>query len=263
VCGQAGVKCRAARQRVFSIRGVPAQFGAGSRMIPLRDENPASRAPIVTRILIAINVFVFLYEVAAGPALREIMFTWGLVPLRLTLALDRGTEPLLQASIPLVTSMFLHGGWMHLLGNMWYLAIFGDNVEDRFGHGAYLVFYLFAGLAGGVLHYAFNAHSQLPTVGASGAIAGVLGAYAVAFPRARVLTLVPLFPFFQLMALPALVVLGLWFLFQFFTGALSLAWNPGGGGVAWWGHIGGFTFGVLAMAIFGGRRAASEAWVER
>ncbi len=232
-------------------------------MIPLRDENPAAHPPIVTRALIAINVAVFLYELTLGPELRDFMMHWGLVPLRLTLALHRGSEPLLQAATPLLTSMFLHGGWMHLIGNMWYLHIFGDNVEDRLGHARYLFFYLVAGLAGGALHVAFNADSRLPTVGASGAIAGVLGAYAVAFPRARVLTLVPLFFFFQVMALPALLVLGLWFLFQFFTGALSLAWSASGGGVAWWGHIGGFAFGALVMAVVGRQPPRrSEAWVE-
>ena len=154
------------------------------------------------------------------------------------------------------------GGWAHLVGNMWYLAIFGDNVEDRLGRVRYLAFYLAAGLAGGLLHYGFNAASPVPTVGASAAIAGVLGAYLVAFPRARVLTLVPLFPFFQLLALPAVVVLGLWFLFQFFSGALALAWSATGG-VAWWGHIGGFAFGALVMALLGGGPSkSSRAWVE-
>jgi membrane associated rhomboid family serine protease len=230
-------------------------------VIPLRDENPSSRPPVVTRTLIAVNVALFLYELAIGPGLRDFMMSWGLVPARITGALSGG-ESVIQAGTPLLTSMFLHGGWMHLIGNMWYLALFGDNVEDRLGHLPYLGFYLVAGLAGGLLHYAFNAGSLVPTVGASAAIAGVLGAYAVAYPRARVLTLVPLFPFFQLMGLPALVVLGLWFLFQFFTGALSLAWSATGG-VAWWGHIGGFVFGALVMLLVGGRRRArSAAWVE-
>ena len=218
---------------------------------------------MVTRALIVLNTVLFLYEMAMGPELRGFMLEWGLVPVRLTSALAHGTESPIQAGTPLLTSMFLHGGWMHLIGNMWYLSLFGDNVEDRLGRLRFLGFYLLAGVTGGLLHYAFNASSRIPTVGASGAIAGVLGAYAVAFPRARVLTLVPLFPFFQLMALPALVVLGLWFLFQFFTGALSLAWSASGG-VAWWGHIGGFVFGVLAMVVLGGGRgrARSAAWAE-
>jgi membrane associated rhomboid family serine protease len=224
-------------------------------VIPLRDENPSSRTPVVTRALIGLNVLLFLYELVLGPELREFMLAWGLVPLRLTFALQGGGD-VAGAGATLLTSMFLHGGWMHLLGNMWYLAIFGDNVEDRFGRGPYLAFYLASGLAGGLLHYGFSRMSPVPTVGASGAIAGVLGAYLVAFPRARVLTLVPFFFFFQLLALPAAVVLGLWFLFQFFSGALSLAWSATGGGVAWWGHIGGFGFGVIAMALFGRRRSS-------
>jgi rhomboid family protein len=232
-------------------------------VIPLRDENPAESTPVVTRSLIALNAIAFLYELGLGSSLRDFMMVWGLVPVRLGAALHGASEPLWAAGAPLLTSMFLHGGWAHLLGNMWYLAIFGDNVEDRLGRGGYLAFYLAAGLAGGLLHYAFNADSAVPTVGASAAIAGVLGAYLVAFPHARVLTLVPLFPFFQLMALPAVVVLGLWFLFQFVVGALSLAWSAGSGGVAWWGHVGGFAFGALVMALFGRRRSTrSRAWFE-
>lgn len=223
-------------------------------MIPLRDENPSSRAPVVTRALIALNCALFVYELALGPELRRFMFEWGMVPLRLTLSLQGGDD-LVPAWGTLLTSTFLHGGWAHLLGNMWYLAIFGDNVEDRLGRLRYLIFYLAAGLAGGLLHYGFSSASRVPTVGASGAIAGVLGAYVVAFPRARVLTLVPLFPFFQLMALPAAIVLGVWFLFQFFSGALSLAWSSAEGGVAWWGHVGGFGFGLIAMALAGRRPA--------
>ena len=230
-------------------------------MIPLRDENPAEGPAIVTWTLIAVNAAVFLYEFALGPDLTRFIMHWGLVPAR-SLTLFADGSPI-RAGVPFFTSMFLHGGWMHLIGNMWYLAIFGDNVEDRFGHVGYLLFYLLAGLAGGALHFYFNAGSSVPTVGASAAIAGVLGAYIVAFPKARVMTLVPLFPFFQLMALPAALVLGLWFVFQFFSGFLSLAWAAGsahGGGTAWWGHVGGFGFGVLAMAIFGRRRAPSRAW---
>jgi rhomboid family protein len=230
-------------------------------VIPLRDENPAERPAFVTWSLIAVNVAVFLYEFILGEDLTRFIMQWGLVPARVTTMV--ASAGFLQAGAPFLTSMFLHGGWMHLIGNMWYLAIFGDNVEDRLGHVGYLIFYLLAGLAGGALHFYFNADSSVPTVGASAAIAGVLGAYIVAFPRARVMTLVPLFPFLQLMALPAVVVLGLWFVIQFFSGALSLAWAAGSshGGTAWWGHIGGFAFGVLVMMVFGRKRAEpSRAW---
>jgi hypothetical protein len=223
-------------------------------MIPLRDENPSRSIPVVTRSLIALNCLAFLFELTLGPDLRGFMFAWGLVPERVTLALRYGEEPWSGPALALLTSMFLHGGWLHLLGNMWYLAIFGDNVEDRLGRLRFLLFYLAAGCWAGAVHTLANPHSRLPTVGASGAIAAVLGAYAVSFPRARVLTLVPFFPFLQILALPALLVLGFWFVYQFFSGALALAWG-GGGGIAWWAHIGGFLFGMVTVRLFGaGRR---------
>jgi membrane associated rhomboid family serine protease len=222
-------------------------------MIPLRDQNPSQTVPVITRLLIVINAVAFLYELLLGPELRPFIDAWGLVPARLTLALRIGEELVPGPALTALTSMFLHGGWLHLLGNMWYLWIFGDNVEDRLGHVRFLVFYLLAGIVAASLHYALNPLSRLPTVGASGAIAGVLGAYLVAFPRARVVTLVPFFPFFQVMALPAVLVLGLWFVVQFFSGALALGYGAGGG-VAWWAHIGGFAFGFVAMRVLGGGR---------
>ena len=222
-------------------------------MFPLRDENPSQSVPIVTRVLIVFNTAAFVYQVMLGPELRIFMYTWGMVPARLTLALQYGEESLAAPGLTLLTSMFLHGGWLHLVGNMWYLWIFGDNVEDRLGRARYLFFYLAAGVFAGLLHYALHPASRVPTVGASGAIAGVLGGYLVTFPRARVITLVPLFPFFQVMALPAVVVLGLWFVMQFFSGFLSLGFGSGGG-VAWWAHIGGFAFGLIVMKILGGGR---------
>jgi len=230
-------------------------------MIPLRDENPSSTTPVVTRALIALNAAVFVYEITLGPGLREFLFTWGMVPLRVSLAFQSGAEPLAAPAATFASSMFLHGGWAHLLGNMWYLWIFGDNVEDRLGHVRFLLFYLLAGLFAAAIHYFSNPASRVPTVGASGAIAGVLGGYAVLFPTARVITLVPFFPFFQLVALPALLVLGLWFVLQFFSGALSLG-AATGGGVAWWAHIGGFAFGFFVVRPLA-RRPASGAWVDR
>jgi membrane associated rhomboid family serine protease len=232
-------------------------------VIPLRDENPSSTVPVVTRALIVVNVGVFLYEVALGQGLAAFVGDFGLVPLRL-LESFKGAENPLPVIATILTSTFLHGGWLHLIGNMWYLWIFGDNVEDRMGHARYLLFYLAGGAASGVLHTVMNPHSPLPTVGASGAIAAVLGAYLVLFPRARVVTLVPLFIVIQLMALPAVVVLGLWFVFQFFAGALSLGYAAGStGGTAWWGHIGGFAFGMLLGRVLGSRTPrASRAWVK-
>ena len=178
-------------------------------MFPLRDENPSQSVPVMTRVLIVVNVAAFLYEVLLGSGLRPFMYTWGMVPIRITLAMQAGDEPIAGPGLTVLTSMFLHGGWLHLVGNMWYLWIFGDNIEDRLGHFRFLFFYLLAGVVAALLHYALDPTARVPTVGASGAIAGVLGGYLRAFPRARIVTLVPLFPFFQVMALPALVVLGL------------------------------------------------------
>lgn len=228
-------------------------------MIPLRDENPSRTVPVLTRMLIVANTAAFIYQLMQGAELRLFMVTWGMVPARMTLALQYGEEPLVGPALTLLTSMFLHGGWLHLVGNMWYLWIFGDNIEDRLGRARFLLFYLGAGVAAALLHYALNPGSRAPTVGASGAIAGVLGAYLMAFPRARVITLVPLFPFMQVMALPAIIVLGLWFVMQFFSGFMSLGMGSGGG-VAWWAHVGGFAFGLIGMRLLDrGRRQPSRA----
>ena len=232
-------------------------------MFPLRDENPSHSTPVITRVLIVMNVAAFVYQIMLGEALGPFVYAWGMVPARVTLAVQYGDEPITGPGLTLLTSMFLHGGWFHLIGNMWYLWIFGDNVEDRLGRARFLIFYLLSGIIAALLHYALNPTSRLPTVGASGAIAGVLGGYLVAFPRARILTLVPLFPFFQMMALPAVIVLGLWFVMQFFSGFLSLGFGGAGGGVAWWAHVGGFAFGLIVMKLVGaGRPRRSEAWVE-
>jgi membrane associated rhomboid family serine protease len=224
-------------------------------LIPLRDENPSATVPVVTRALIAINVAVFFYEVMLGPDLRAFLYEWGLVPLRLVLAARYHEGALLPPAITVVTSVFLHGGWSHLIGNMWYLWIFGDNIEDQLGHVGFILFYLACGIVAGLIHVLTNSTSQLPTVGASGAIAGVLGAYLLSYPRARVTTLVPLFPFFQVVALPAFVLLGFWFVLQFILGLGAL--GNTGGGIAFWAHVGGFAFGWLAMRLLGRRPDAS------
>ncbi len=147
--------------------------------------------------------------------------------------------------------MFLHGGWLHLIGNMWYLWIFGDNVEDRLGHSRFLVFYLLAGLGAGFIHTGVNYYVEIPSVGASGAIAGVLGAYLLLYPFARVTTLIPIFFFWQIIEVPAVVILGLWFVMQFLSGTSALAIaDATSGGVAWWAHIGGFLVGMILLAVF-------------
>ncbi|HTM58459.1 MAG TPA: rhomboid family intramembrane serine protease [Candidatus Udaeobacter sp.] len=229
-------------------------------MFPLRDDNPSATTPVVTRALIVINLVIFVYELSLGPDLREFFFRFALIPRNLTLAVS-GSADWSAALIPLLSSIFLHGGWIHVIGNMWYLWIFGDNIEDQLGHFGYLVFYLVSGVMAGLLHVFTNPESLLPTVGASGAIAGVLGAYAAAFPRARVITLLPLFPFFQVVALPALLVLGFWFVVQFASGALVLAAGASGG-VAVWAHVGGFVFGYVVMAVLRGFRRRDAASFE-
>ncbi len=231
-------------------------------MIPLRDENPSHTTPIVTRALIALNVAVFVYEILLGSQLRMFMSEYALIPARVALGIE-GRTALLPALATFGTSMFMHGGWLHLIGNLWYLWIFGDNVEDRFGHAPFLLFYLGAGLASGTLHTILQMDSVVPTVGASGAIAGVLGAYMVMFPRARIITLVPIVFFVQVIPIAAMFYLGFWFILQLMSGALSLAYGAAGG-VAWWGHIGGFAFGLL-IGVLGrarGPRRPAWTWIE-
>jgi len=224
-------------------------------MIPLRDTIPSATVPFVTRLLIAANVVVFLYQ--AGLAGREgeaFIRTWGLVPRHVHL--DRP-----ETLLPLVTSMFLHGGWMHLIGNMLYLHIFGDNVEDRLGHLRYLAFYLIGGLVAGVAQVTLNAHSGLPMVGASGAIAGVTGAYFLFFPHARIVTLVPIFVFLQVIEVPAVFFLLVWFVFQLLLGVGSLGAHTAEGGVAFWAHVGGFLAGLALGPLLAPRsRVIRTAW---
>jgi membrane associated rhomboid family serine protease len=226
-------------------------------MIPLRDDNPAHTTPVVTRALILMNVLVFVFELALGPQRGAFVVSWAVIPARI-MAVFGGIEPSTSLATTL-SFMFLHAGWLHLLGNMWYLWIFGDNVEDRMGHVGFLAFYLASGVASAVMQIAINPGSPIPTVGASGAIAGVLGSYLVLFPRAKVVTLVPIVFFLQIVALPAVLVLGLWFVFQFFSGAFAL--GGAGGGVAWWAHIGGFLFGMAVTLALRGERT-SRAWVD-
>jgi len=216
-------------------------------MLPLRDENPTYSTPYVNYLLIAINVLVFLYQVMLGPTEEKFVYQFAVIPAQLTSGIDLGDIT------DLITSMFMHAGWAHIGGNMLYLWIFGDNVEDSMGHWRYLIFYLAGGLAAGVVHVITNPNSQLPTVGASGAIAGVLGAYLVLFPRSRVLTLVTLGYFIRMIKVPASVVLGLWFVLQLFNGVLSLG-GPDVGGVAFWAHVGGFVAGFLLAKLLAQKR---------
>ncbi len=219
-------------------------------MIPLRDNIPTRRFPIVTLCIMAITTLVFFYELSLGSSVRQLFFNAGIVPKNFTLL---ASHPQLSLSIlpTLFTYMFLHGGWWHIISNMWILWIFGDNIEDRLGRIRFLVFYVAMGVIAGLAHLLTNPQSTVPTVGASGAIAGVMGAYFILYPGARVLTLVPIFIFIQLIELPAFIFLGLWFLGQFFMGALGLVGgSQAASGIAWWAHIGGFVAGFFLIGRF-------------
>src|ERR1700676_1926708 len=210
-------------------------------MIPLRSTERVQSTTFVVGILIALNVLIFLYQASLDPyALDQFVLHWGIVPDAISGHLQT-----------LLTSMFLHGGWMHLLGNMLFLWVFGRNVEDLIGGGRFLILYLCCGLAAAILQVVTNPYSRLPTIGASGAIAGVMGAYLIKFPRARIVTLVPIIIFITTVEIPAWAMLLWWFVIQFFSGFGSLAENDyTGGGTAWFAHIGGFVVGMLLIRFF-------------
>ena len=219
-------------------------------MIPLRDVIRSRTVPFVTVGLIGLNAAAFLFELSLSEAdLQPFLELYGVVPAAFSWP-------------TLLTSMFLHSGWLHFLGNMLYLWIFGDNVEDRLGHGRYLGFYLFCGAAAALTHVAINPGSPLPTIGASGAIAGVMGAYFVMFPHSRIVTLLPLIIIWQVVEVPAIVFLGFWFLMQFFSGVGSLAQSSGAqtGGVAFWAHVAGFVAGFAGVLVFRGRAPRRPDW---
>jgi len=224
-------------------------------MIPLRDTIPSLRFPIVTILLIVVNSLIFFFEVSLGSSLNKFIYAFGMIPERYFNLTQHHWLSFLDRFYPFFTSIFLHGGWMHIIGNMWFLWIFGDNVEDRLGRKGFLLFYIFCGIVAGFTHAYTNPQSPVPTVGASGALAGVMGAYFIFFPRARVLTLIPIFIFIHFIEIPAYFYLGIWFLFQFLSGAVDLAIRSNTcSGVAWWAHIGGFVTGVLISLPFLKRR---------
>ena len=213
-------------------------------MIPLRDNIPSRTVPFVNYTLIGANILIFLFEISMGRDLTVFIHVFGMVPERVVGIATQAPELIHWAIIPFITSIFLHGGWLHLIGNMLFLYIFGDNVEGALGHFRYLAFYLACGVAASLTHLISTPSSAVPTVGASGAIAGVLGAYFLLFPRAKVVTLVPIFFFIQIVEIPAFIFLGFWFLLQFLSGSAVFFSHQGTGGVAWWAHIGGFVAGV-------------------
>lgn len=230
-------------------------------MIPLRDANPSRHVPLMTFALIGANCLAFFYELTLGEqGLERLVFSLGMVPSRVTAFPVEPGIGFGDAFLPLVTSMFLHGGWMHLIGNMWFLWIFGDNIEDRLGRLRFLLFYVLCGLGAGLTHTVLNLESNIPTIGASGAIAGVLGGYLLLFPGARVLTLVPI-GFAFLVELPAYVILLYWFVIQIFSGAVSLGLQRGQvGGVAWWAHVGGFVLGMVLVKLMAQKRRVEVEW---
>jgi membrane associated rhomboid family serine protease len=222
-------------------------------MIPFRDNIPSRTFPVITIAIILTNVFVFFYELALGRGLERFIMQYSVVPAAV-FSWPQSDLPLTAVLLPFLTSMFLHGGWLHLIGNMWYLWIFGDNVEDRLGHFTYLIFYLLCGFGAGIAQTVLNYDSVIPSLGASGAIAGVLGAYVISYPTARVLTLLPIFIFWPIVEIPAVFVLGFWFIMQFFAGAASLtATATSAGGVAWWAHVGGFIVGMILVTMLSPR----------
>ncbi len=222
-------------------------------MIPLRDVIPSRTTPVVTVTILVVNVLAFLYELSLGPRTLDAFLT------------THGIVPAAFAWHDVLTSMFLHGGWIHVIGNMLSLWIFGDNVEDRLGHGRFFLFYLLCGTLAALAHVWADPLSQVPTIGASGAIAGVMGGYFVLYPHSRILTLLPIFIFIQIVEVPAVVFLGLWFLLQLVSGVGSqLAATPGeaAGGIAFWAHVGGFAVGAVLVKLMARPERARIDWYD-
>jgi len=218
-------------------------------MIPLKDENPSKTFPFINIFIIILNSCAFVYQMyfSSGRA-EHLFFQLGFIPYEISHLVDISPENLVPIPFTIITSMFIHGGWLHLISNMLYLWIFGDNIEDRLGHGKYLIFYIMCGILASLVHGFVNINSKIPSVGASGAIAGVLGAYLFLYPGARINTLFVVFIFARVVKLPALIVLGLWMMAQILSGFADCG-SQTGGGVAWFAHIGGFVSGLLLIII--------------
>lgn len=227
-------------------------------MIPLRDTIPTREFPLATWLIIILNSAVFFIEISLPEkTLTALFYHFGVVPARYSDPLWAVSHGLTQGNyLPFLTNMFLHGGWIHFISNMWTLYLFGDNVEDRMGHVRFFVFYILSGFAASLTHYFFNMNSTVPAIGASGAIAGVMGAYFVLFPHSRVITFIPILFIPYFIEIPAFVYLWVWFVSQLFSGTFSLLAPETGGGIAWWAHIGGFVAGILMLAFFRKRRSS-------
>jgi len=220
-------------------------------MIPIRDTIPHRRFPFSTWFIIILNGLVFIFELSLSEEdLRQFTYVFGVVPQRYFHLESFLSQGFLADYLPFLSSMFLHGGWFHIIGNMWFLHLFGDNVEDCMGHIRFLIFYLLSGITATLIFVYFEPHSRFPVIGASGAIAGVMGAYFIMFPRSRILTLLPVLFIPYFIEIPAVIFLGLWFILQLFSGTFALVIPEAGGGIAWWAHIGGFIVGILLLPIF-------------
>lgn len=235
-------------------------------MIPIGDSPRRRITPVINWALIIINVVVFLYELSL-PTERQLdrfFFEWGVVPVEFVSFWQQPSFDQIGLLARLITSQFLHGGWLHILGNMLFLWVFGDNVEDAMGHVRYLIFYLLSGVLASLTHIAFNLNSQIPAVGASGAIAGVMGAYLILYPTAIVQVLVPVFFFFWTAHVPALLLIGIWFLLQLFSGIAAIGYATGGeAGIAFWAHVGGFLAGLVLVFFFRQRGRTARVYPRR
>ena len=223
-------------------------------MVPIRDDNPISTTPAVVYALLALNIVIFLYELSLGDqALQEFFNMWAVVPAELTASFSQGAVDAPGEWITLISSQFLHGGWLHVGGNMLYLWVLGNIIEDQLGSVKFLFFYLACGILAGLAHWVFDPASAVPTLGASGAVAGIMGAYVIRFPRAKIVTLIPLYIFFTTFRIPAIFFLGWWFVQQTFYSVMSLnaTADMGTGGVAYWAHAGGFVVGVILGPLLG------------
>jgi membrane associated rhomboid family serine protease len=216
-------------------------------VIPIRDTISSKSYPFVNYAIIAINIVIYLIQSMQGPQLENFIYTYGLVPARYSNPSFGAHFTVGQQIFALISFMFLHGGFWHLLGNIWFLYIFGDNIEDRFGSLVYLLFYLASGLTSGLFHLILNFHSMTPTIGASGALAGVMGAYFILYPGAKIITLIPIILIPWIVEIPAFFFLGIWFVLQLFNASLG---TGAFGGIAWWAHIAGFIFGIIFVKFF-------------
>lgn len=223
-------------------------------MVPLRDENPVSTTPVVVYGIIALNIAIFVFQLGLSrQGLDQFFDTWALVPNQLSDSFQGAVDAPVSEWITLISSQFLHGGFFHIGGNLLYLWVFGNNIEDQLGHVKFLIFYLGCGVLAGLTQWVFDPYATVPTVGASGAIAGVMGAYVLRFPKAKILTLIPLIIFFTTIRIPAIFFLGFWFVQQalFSVASLSTEVSPGSGGIAYWAHSGGFVFGLILGPLLG------------